>query len=115
MSVSPIDAPLTIAALAGRRVALWGWGREGHAAYRALRMRLPDQPLVLFCGEAEVADAQALADPLLQVEHRASGERLAAFEVVVKSPGVSPYKPEVLQAGAQHHRAHGPWHPVRLL
>ena len=26
-----------IASLAGKRVALWGWGREGRAAYAALR------------------------------------------------------------------------------
>lgn len=92
---------LRIADLAGRRVALWGWGHEGHAAYRALRARLPALPLTLFCSEAEAAEAAALADPLLAVEHDAAGERLAAFEVVVKSPGISPYRPEVAQAAQQ--------------
>src|SRR3546814_6397541 len=32
-----------ISQLEGKRVALWGWGREGRAAYRALRAR-DDQP-----------------------------------------------------------------------
>ncbi len=89
---------LRIADLAGHRLALWGWGREGHAAYRALRARLPARPLTLFCNEAEAAEAIGLGDPLLSIEHAASGERLAAFDVVIKSPGISPNKPEAVFA-----------------
>ena len=66
-----------LAALAGRRVALWGWGREGRAAYHAVRGRLPGLPLTLFCSEAEAADAAACGDALLTIERDASGERLA--------------------------------------
>jgi UDP-N-acetylmuramoylalanine--D-glutamate ligase len=84
-----------ISQLEGRRVALWGWGREGRAAWRAIRARLPAQPLTLFCSEAEAGDARACGDPLLLPETGMSGERLAAFEVVVKSPGISPYRTEV--------------------
>ncbi|WP_240126633.1 UDP-N-acetylmuramoyl-L-alanine--D-glutamate ligase [Thermomonas alba] len=92
---------MRIADLAGRRVALWGWGHEGRAAYHALRARLPGQPLTLFCHPEEVADAAALGDPLLVPDHAATGERLAAFEVVVKSPGISPYRPEAAFAAEQ--------------
>jgi len=87
-----------ISQLEGRRVALWGWGREGRAAWRALRRRLPSLTLTLFCAEAEVADAQALNDPLLRIETAATADALAAFEVVIKSPGISPYKPEATAA-----------------
>jgi len=87
-----------IASLAGQRVALWGWGREGRAAYHAVRARLPRQPLTLFCSEAEVADAAALDDPLLSFEREATGDALSAFDVVVKSPGISPNKPEAVFA-----------------
>ena len=90
--------PLDFASLEGRRIALWGWGREGRAAYHALRTRLPRQGLTLFCSEAEAADAASLGDALLAIEHDASGEHLAAFEVVVKSPGISPNKPEAVFA-----------------
>src|SRR5690606_9611807 len=55
-------------------------------------------PLTLFCGEHEVEQALALEDPALQVETEASVERLAAFDVVIKSPGISPYRPEALAA-----------------
>lgn len=106
-------SPNSIAALAGQRVALWGWGREGRAAYAALRAaresgvgsrgseeRFPAR-LTLFCTVAEAEEARALGDPLLQVETEATAERLAAFDVVVKSPGISPYRPEALAAAGR--------------
>ena len=63
--------------------------------------RLPAQPLALFCTAPEAADASALGDPLLAIEHAVSGERLAAFEVVVKSPGISPNAPDAQAAAAR--------------
>ena len=92
---------LRIADLPGRRVALWGWGHEGRAAFAALRARLPSLPLTLFCSEVEAVEVAALGDPLLSIEHAATGERLAAFDVVVKSPGISPYRPEAAHAARQ--------------
>ncbi len=92
------SSPLSIAQLEGLRVALWGWGREGHAAYRALRRRLPALPLTLLCSENEADEARALNDALLTVDTDASTLRLSLFDVVVKSPGISPYKSEALAA-----------------
>ncbi|HZH43297.1 MAG TPA: UDP-N-acetylmuramoyl-L-alanine--D-glutamate ligase [Lysobacter sp.] len=92
---------MRISQLDGRRVALWGWGREGQAAHRALRARLPALPLTLFCGEEEARAAAALHDPALRIETQApDGARLAQFDVVVKSPGISPYRPEAQAAAA---------------
>jgi UDP-N-acetylmuramoylalanine--D-glutamate ligase len=93
-----------ISALEGRRVALWGWGREGRAAWHALHAR-GIGPLGLFCNESEAAEARAL-DPSLVVEPAANAERLAAYDVVVKSPGISPYRPEVVEAAV--HGTHFP-------
>lgn len=92
---------MRISQLEGRRVALWGWGREGRAAYRAIRARLPAWPLTLFCAADEAADAAALSDALLQVETEATAARLGAFDIVVKSPGISPYRAEAQAAAAQ--------------
>ena len=36
------DSPTDIASLRGRKVALWGWGREGRAAWHALRGTVPE-------------------------------------------------------------------------
>jgi UDP-N-acetylmuramoyl-L-alanine---L-glutamate ligase len=127
-------APIGIAALQGQRVALWGWGREGRAALRALRawalhelksaqsretIEIPDSKfeirhsitaasearenpnaleLTVFCSPEEAQDIRALGDPHLHAETDASAERLSAFDVVIKSPGISPYKPEALAA-----------------
>ncbi len=89
---------MRISQLEGRRVALWGWGREGRAAFHALRERLPGLPLTLFCPEAEAEGARAETGGALQVETDATGAALSRFDVVVKSPGISPYKPEAQQA-----------------
>ncbi|QOW23276.1 UDP-N-acetylmuramoyl-L-alanine--D-glutamate ligase [Novilysobacter avium] len=92
---------MRISQLEGRRVALWGWGREGKAAWRAVRSRLPTLPLTLFCMRDEVAAARGCGDILLNVEVEASADRLAAFDVVIKSPGISPYGAEAAAAAAR--------------
>lgn len=89
---------MRISQLDGLRVALWGWGREGRAAYRAVRGRQPALALTLFCGEDEQADATALGDACLDVRTDVDGAVLSAFDVVIKSPGISPYGEAALQA-----------------
>lgn len=87
--------------LEGRRVAVWGFGREGRAALDALARRLPGQPVELYCAAGEV-DAAKAAFPSLRVHGTApDADALAAFDVVVKSPGISAYKPELLEAEAR--------------
>ena len=85
------NACVQISQLEGRHVALWGWGREGRAAYEALRKRLPRQALTIFCSNEEFDDARKLADPLLSFDTSVTATRLSAFDFVVKSPGISPY------------------------
>jgi len=89
-----------ISQLDGQRVALWGWGREGRAAWHAIRTALPTLPLTLFCNPAEAADAATLGDAWLTTREHADAQALSGFDVVIKSPGISPYRPEA-QAAAQ--------------
>jgi UDP-N-acetylmuramoylalanine--D-glutamate ligase len=89
-----------ISELDGCRVALWGWGRESRAAHAALRTRLPALALTAICSAAEAEVVRALGDPLLQASLQADADALCAFDVVVKSPGISPYRPEVAAAVA---------------
>lgn len=93
--------PLEIRQFDGRKVALWGWGREGRAAYRAIRSRLPRLRLTLFCNADEAVEAGATGDALLTIDTGVDAARLGAFDVVVKSPGISPYRPEAVAAAAQ--------------
>lgn len=102
---------MRISQLDGLRVALWGWGREGRAAYRALRTRDPgsasggtggaQQPLTLFCSIDEAGDATALNDPALTIQTSVDADALSAFDVVIKSPGISPYGESARAAAAR--------------
>ncbi|MGV8959591.1 MAG: UDP-N-acetylmuramoyl-L-alanine--D-glutamate ligase [Stenotrophomonas sp.] len=82
---------MRISQLEGKRVALWGWGREGRAAFHVLQQHAPSLALTLFCPAAEVAAAREETGGVLMVRSDASGAALAGFEVVIKSPGISPY------------------------
>lgn len=109
-------AALRLADLAGLRVAVWGYGREGKAALAVLRQRFPGKPLTLFCSAAEGAqlrsgphDAAASAVAVTAGKNREAVEivttppdvaALRAFDVVVKSPGISPYTSPLLEAEA---------------
>ena len=90
--------PLRIADLANQRVAIWGFGREGKAAIAAIRSRLPSLPLTLFCSSAEVAAATAFDASLVVRGEEPDATAFALFDVVVKSPGISAYKPALLAA-----------------
>ncbi|KZC37779.1 MULTISPECIES: UDP-N-acetylmuramoyl-L-alanine--D-glutamate ligase [Rhodanobacter] len=92
---------MRIAELADRRVAIWGFGREGHAVIKALRAYLPAQTLTLFCNAAEVEAARAFDPALDIVAGEPDAATLSRFDVVVKSPGISAYKPALLAAQAQ--------------
>jgi UDP-N-acetylmuramoyl-L-alanine---L-glutamate ligase len=83
---------LQLSELENKRVAIWGYGREGRAALAALRWRLPRAPLALLCSESEAAEAMQLGDPALYVfTEEVTPDLLARFDVVIKSPGISPY------------------------
>lgn len=92
---------MRISQLEGRRIALWGWGRESRAAYVALRSRLSRQRLTVLCNAVEAAAVQAIGDPLLDVITGIDAETLARFEVAIKSPGISAYSAVALAAAAR--------------
>jgi UDP-N-acetylmuramoylalanine--D-glutamate ligase len=88
-------------AASGGRIALWGWGREGRAAYHAIRSRLPELPLTLFCSADEAEETRAFGDRRLCAGSEPTADALGRHALVVKSPGISPYRPEALAAAAQ--------------
>ena len=92
---------MQISQLEGRRVALWGWGREGRAAFAVLRARLPALPLTLFCPPSEADAARAEVGAALDVRGEPDAAALGAFDVIIKSPGISPYQPIARAAMAQ--------------
>ncbi|HET9033069.1 MAG TPA: UDP-N-acetylmuramoyl-L-alanine--D-glutamate ligase [Dokdonella sp.] len=89
---------MRIAELASRSVAIWGLGREGRAAHSVLRKRFPDKQLTIFCRETE-AQATSVDCPFDRfISSEPSAGELAGFDVVIKSPGISAYRPELIEA-----------------
>ncbi|HEU0074435.1 MAG TPA: UDP-N-acetylmuramoyl-L-alanine--D-glutamate ligase, partial [Dehalococcoidia bacterium] len=91
---------MRLAEFAGQRVALWGLGREGRAAFHALHRFLPkliltvldDFPLPLEAADLLIGDARILTG------RDAVAAVLSDFDVIVKSPGISLYRPEIEEA-----------------
>jgi UDP-N-acetylmuramoylalanine--D-glutamate ligase len=90
---------MRLADLADMRLAIWGFGREGRAALAVLRRRFPEKRLAVFCSAAEADALSAVgglgndADKRLQlITTAADAQALTQFDVVIKSPGISPYK-----------------------
>ncbi len=93
---------MRFAELAALNVAIWGYGREARSVLAALRRRRPDQVLTLWCRPDEVAAVRARGDRMLRiVEVAPDADALARHAVIVKSPGISAYRPEILAATAR--------------
>jgi UDP-N-acetylmuramoyl-L-alanine---L-glutamate ligase len=79
-----------------RSVAIWGYGREGHAALAWLRQRYPAATVTILNDTPLEATPDGASVLIGQEGMKAlTGGR---FEVVIKSPGVSLYRPEVAAA-----------------
>ena len=92
---------MNLADLANARVAVWGYGREGRAAHAALRRRFPHQTLTLICNEAEARSLKSGSHEQVQViDSPADATTLRQFDIIVKSPGISPYHSPVPEAEA---------------
>jgi UDP-N-acetylmuramoylalanine--D-glutamate ligase len=77
--------------LVGRNVAILGAGREGLATARALKQLAPGQPLTFYAEAAPEAQAEiATEDKLVVAPLRA--DALLQHDVLIRSPGFSPYR-----------------------
>ncbi len=95
-------------------IAVWGGGREGRSVLAALGRRFPDKSLTIYCSPGEVQTVRdayqgALATatpsgsdgapPSLAIRTEPpDADALASHDVVIKSPGISAYRPELLAA-----------------
>ena len=79
---------LRVRDLSQRRVVVWGYGAEGQAAVRLLLRHCAPSSLHVV---VDAEDAVPVAAPVA-VLHGVEAERvISSAEVIVKSPGVSPY------------------------
>jgi UDP-N-acetylmuramoyl-L-alanine---L-glutamate ligase len=89
--------------LEGLRIGVWGAGREIRSLAAQLARRLPSAHIAVavFDGEAPANAAEALCSPEVRVVGAgAAVPELSRCHVVVRSPGVSTYRPELRALGA---------------
>lgn len=87
---------MRLADLANLRVAIWGYGREGRATLAVLRRRFPGKALTLFCSPDEARGNDI--DSVRVITEPPDAAALGQFDVIIKSPGISPYKPPIPEA-----------------
>lgn len=79
-----------------QRVLILGFGREGQSTYRFLRKKFPDLPLAVA---DKISSPDAYDDSELTFyfgpDHLKS---LVDFQIIIKTPGISPNLPEIRQA-----------------
>ena len=76
-----------------RKVAIWGFGREGQAALRFLRRMFPEKKIALILSPEEAAAWDFGDNPLLEVvTTEPSPGTFGPYQIIIKSPGISPYR-----------------------
>ena len=83
-----------------KSIAIWGAGREGAAALDYVRSHRPDASVTIL-NDAPLSPSAltALGETRVLIGAEATAALSAgAFDVVIKSPGVSPYRSEVEEA-----------------
>jgi UDP-N-acetylmuramoyl-L-alanine---L-glutamate ligase len=81
--------------LAGARVAIWGLGREGQAAIQFLRAHDPQLPLLLLDDSASAHPPEKFDNFECAFGKARIARALDRIDLLVKSPGVSLYRPEI--------------------
>ncbi|MGY1641114.1 UDP-N-acetylmuramoyl-L-alanine--D-glutamate ligase [Geodermatophilus sp. SYSU D00703] len=92
---------MRLAELAGRRVGVWGHGREGRAAVRAAEAA-GAAGIVVIDAVAPAADALPSG-----VEAGTDVAALGSCDVVLRSPGISPYREDAQALAARTTMASG--------
>ncbi|MCP4701741.1 MAG: UDP-N-acetylmuramoyl-L-alanine--D-glutamate ligase [Gammaproteobacteria bacterium] len=86
--------------LKNKKTAVYGYGREGRSMLKLLKLRQPGAEIGLL-NDTPLAD-DVLSIPGIKVyTGKDALSRLADFDVIIKSPGVSPYRPELMDAKAR--------------
>ncbi len=95
---------MPISDLEGKHVAIMGFGTEGRAALRLLHDSLQHSRIsVLEENTAFIQQQAELKDAFPEVDFRSGGaafHALEQYDVIIKSPGISPYRAELKAATA---------------
>ena len=78
------------------KIAIWGYGREGQATHRYVSSQNPAAEITII-SDGPVADALEEVE-VLTGETGITAIASGRFQLVVKSPGISLYRPEIARA-----------------
>lgn len=90
---------MLLEALRQARVAVWGLGVDGRAVVDYLLLRCPELTVHVLCHPNEIDGS--LGERVVFHSTAVTNETLDGFDVVVKSPGISPYQAAVENCRAQ--------------
>ena len=77
------------------KVLILGFAREGQSTYKYLRAKFPE----LIIGLADQKTPDWLPDdPLIHIQFGENYLKIENWKLVIKSPGISPHKPELVAA-----------------
>ncbi len=85
---------MRISDLKEKKVALYGFGREGRAVFAAIRQRLPKLPITIL-NDSSLSESPENTEVLTGESVKNS---LQHFDIIIKSPGISAYRPEIMAA-----------------
>lgn len=85
---------MKIEELKEKKVALYGFGREGQAILSVIRCRLPDLAITIL-NDSPLSETPENVTILTGNDVPIA---LQAFDIVIKSPGISAYRPEIIAA-----------------
>ena len=89
---------MRVADLGSKRVAVWGLGREGRAAFEFLRKHHPALRLMLLDDRPEARIPQEYDNVASAFGAERIANALRKIDVVIKSPGVSLYRDDIQSA-----------------
>lgn len=89
------------------RIALWGWGAEGRAAYHWIRQHEPQRELDVLAPAEQLESITQVGDERLHGVAAPAHIDFSAYDWIVKSPGISPNRDDVRQAIARGLRVVG--------
>ena len=87
--------------LKGKKIAIWGLGKEGWSVLRVIKQKFAQKPIAILSNNSlskeSMIQLESYEKITLYIEEDLSNS-LFLFDVVIKSPGVSSYRPEILIA-----------------
>lgn len=87
--------------LRGKKIAIWGMGKEGYSSIKYLRKNLPHQHITLIDDQQppdHVLESFLYFQPVGFEIQGTNVQLLSSFDVIIKSPGISIYRPEIKAA-----------------